>query len=252
MKMKLFGLLIGVLLLLSPGLMGQGIPYSSTTPAPAGASPSSCGSIWKIKAFEADAVWTVPAGVDVVWVTGVGGGGGGASAWGGGRVLAGGGGGAGSSSHRAPVDVNGMTSVSIVIGLGGAADHPGGHTKFGEFVVGRGGSPGYKKDGGTNGAGFLGDSIEGGMFSSGGGGGNAYDAYKPGPAPGNSSRTAGGKRTSTGGGGGGASTYGWGELVHSTMETRKMVREPEQAAAVPRITGPPVQGTLRDVVAMVS
>ena len=38
-----------------------------------------CGSVWKGARFDADAVWTVPEGVEIVWVTGVGGGGGGSN-----------------------------------------------------------------------------------------------------------------------------------------------------------------------------
>lgn len=210
MKMKLFGLLIGVLLQLSPGLMGQGTPYAAT--AAPGGSPPTCGSIWKVEAFEADAVWTVPTGVEVVWVTGVGGGGGGAPTS---SSFGGGGGGGASSSHRVPVSVGELTSVNIVIGLGGSQNQSGGNTLFGDFVVGRGGGPGKRHGAGTNGAGFHGDSIEGAMFASGGGGGSAYYTSRTSvvrTSGGNASGGSGGKGgySRGAGGGGGASAFGRG------------------------------------------
>ena len=192
MKMKLFGLLIGGLLLLSPALMGQGTPYAATA-APGESSPV-CGSVWKVTTFEADGVWTVPTGVDVVWVTGVGGGGGGAS-----------------SSHRVPISVGGLTSVNIVIGIGGPQNRSGGNTLFGEFVVGRGGRAGGSASGGANGAGFKGNSIEGSMFASGGGGGTGYNRVQSRiRSAGNASGGSGGRAGYLGGGGGGASAFGSG------------------------------------------
>ena len=79
MKMKLSGLLIGVLLLLSPGLIGQKTlsPPSPGGPALSGVPTPGCGSVWKGTAFETDAVWTIPAGVGASGGSSRGGGGGG-------------------------------------------------------------------------------------------------------------------------------------------------------------------------------
>lgn len=64
--------------------------------------------------------WTWPTGVDLVWVTLVGGGGGGAGARNGLAVGAQGGGGAGETLYRYPVLRLGATTKSYTVGSGGA------------------------------------------------------------------------------------------------------------------------------------
>ena len=183
-------------LLFPQSLLAQG---NNTTPFPPGSGVPTpgCGSVWKGAAFEENSVWTVPKGVEVVWVTGIGGGGGG------GRD--GGGGGGASSSHRVPAYVGGVTSVNIVVGLGGSSNKSGGTTKFGDFIVGRGGRAGGA-GGGANGAGFHGDSIEGAMTASGAGGGSARNSSGRRVSGGNASGGKGGRYY----GGGGASAFGSG------------------------------------------
>jgi hypothetical protein len=109
--------------------------------------------------------FTVPSGINKLWIRMTGGGGGGAD---GGSGAQGGGGGAG-GYVEAMVDVTGTTSIGITIGGGGAnAGGTGGTSYFSTFLSAVGGSPGSTQTpgvGGTASGGFL--NLRGGT----GGGG---------------------------------------------------------------------------------
>jgi hypothetical protein len=117
-----------------------------------------------IQVFTSSGTWTLPTGVNMVWVTicGGGGGGGGASSSGNG----GGGGGGAQCFYRYPVAVSGNVSVTVGSGgVGGAVDNSGGNggnSSFGSLIAtgGNGGQP--NGVGGSSGGGLPGGAPAGG------------------------------------------------------------------------------------------
>ncbi len=179
-------------------------------------------------------VWTVPAGVNTVFVMVVGGGGGG----GGAGVAGGGGGGAGSLPVCAPITVTPGGNVGISVGGGGgggaANTNPGtggagGASYFNgpvSSIYSEGGAAGVGHGGG--GAGGSGASSVAGMFhATGGAGGNTYGvtggsgqgsvynlgAPSAGGPPASATNAGGGGGGGAGHGGGGAGGQGY---VHDT------------------------------------
>ena len=130
-----------------------------------------------MQTFTANGTWVRPTGVNVVWVTLVGGGGG-ATNWMN-VTNRGGGGGAGQALFRQPVAVS--VDVSVTVGAGGAGGSSGGTggtSSFGSLSA-AGGGGGSGNTGGTSGGGMSPDPTTGigsnctgdGWGSSGGSGG---------------------------------------------------------------------------------
>lgn len=152
-------------------------------------------------AFTADGTWTKPAGLDddrMVTIEAWGGGGGGHSA------SAGGGGGGGGYAMRRVRAGDLPSSVSVIIGSGGAVGSAGANTTFGSFLTA------YRGGGSTSsaGGGGGGEATAGGNSTTVGGTGGAVGGGEGGGGgsnitPGNPATTIWG-----GGGGGGGSTSG--------------------------------------------
>jgi hypothetical protein len=111
--------------------------------------------VYTKETFTSSGTFTVPTGIDAVWVTLLGGGGGGN---GGASTLGGGGGASGGAIYQQLVDVSGQGgSVSVTIGAGGAggagltAGTDGGDTTFGSLLLAEGG-PGGPAGGGSSSA----------------------------------------------------------------------------------------------------
>ena len=166
----------------------------------------------------------------IVDITGGGGGGGGARATGSGETAAGGGGGGGGTSRKI-IDLDGVTSVLVTIGLGGigvTGEHgtDGGDTSFGAVFSATGGGFGWfangttgslARNGGGGGDGVGGDINAGGMGGSsgimtggtlprsgdGGSSGLGYGGGAPGKAGGAGVSSAGAAGGNYGGGGSG-------------------------------------------------
>lgn len=182
--------------------------------------------------FTSDGTWVRPTGVDLVWVTMIGGGGqGGASAS---TEIGAGGGGAGQAYVRFPVDVSGDVALTVgqggsgcVAGVGDGAD--GTASSFGSLVAAGGkGGTGNGGTGGDGGGGFCAGGapgtpgtpggVPGGTLSDGvgacaAGGGGGHETSGTGGRGGGLAGGTGGAPVSGlagGGGGGGLSSFGVG------------------------------------------
>jgi hypothetical protein len=189
------------------------------------------GGLSKSEAFTSNGNFTVPAGVTVVWFSGIaGGGGGGGSTT---SVVGGGsGGGSGEMVDRFPILVTPAAVMAVTVGIAGAGGavaggtgSTGGTTSFGGFSLagGLGGSANGGKGGGVNGASQDGTNFWGlpglaespnhfGGSSGGQGGSTSANGKVGGGSGGFTLGAAGGAANGThgGGGGGAASIYGQG------------------------------------------
>ncbi len=168
----------------------------------------------------ASKTWTPPADGSGTWalIEAIGGGGGGKTGASGG---AGGGGGGGYNSKLIRLSELG-SSVTVVIGAGGAADSNGGDTSFGSHLVAYGGLAGQSSGWGMGGnfsqsnssAGMLGHGFSdasggnGPNFGTGSAGGNSRKGGAGGGGAGNSGGGAGGVSNEGGNGGAGQGVSG--------------------------------------------
>ena len=124
---------------------------------------ASGGKTQSMQTFTASAGWTRPVGVNMVWVSLVGGGGGGGGGGNDGNYNSGGGGGAGQSFYRYPCSVSGNVAVTVG-GAGGAGSScgiggNGGGSSFGDCIIATGGFGGGScgaPSGGNSGGGVAG------------------------------------------------------------------------------------------------
>ena len=131
-------------------------------------APSGGGSLLRQTVFTASGTWTKGAGTTKILAQGVGGGGGGG--WGGGGYYGTGGGGAGGYADKF-IDVAAISTITVTIGSGGAANSTGGTTSFGAHFTCTGGTTGNIYSGTGNYGGDGGSATGGGVNINGGGGG---------------------------------------------------------------------------------
>lgn len=174
---------------------------------------SESGGRWHQQAFAASGSFSVPAGVELVFVSGVGGGGGGGAALSG---LGGGGGEGGGGVWRYPVTVTPGDTVAVTIGAGGAGGTAGGvggsggNTSFGSLSLPGGQGGGSSTDHINRYTTPRVHKVSGGGMVAGGAGGSAgYSSVMPMMGVG-VGIYAGGAATNVNyaGGGGGASMLG--------------------------------------------
>jgi len=216
-------------------------PRQKLTPAPyalyAQTTAASALSDVRFQLFTSSGIFTVPAGITMVYITMCGGGGGGNC----GILAGGGGGGAGGYVVKYPYPVNPTSSYTVIVGTGGSggistiaqAGTNGGNTTFGNLtVLGGVGASSWDGSGGAgrgisgasgswNGAdgtpsGASGGSPVGGYGGNGngigynavggGGGGSMFGAG--GTGGGNSMNGGNGSGYGSGGGGGGGAANG--------------------------------------------
>ena len=148
------------------------------------------------------AIWTKPAGAQLVQVIAIGGGGGGHDADS--NAAGGGGGGAGISRGFFPASTLGSTET-VTIGSGGAKNTDGNYSSFGVWLKAFGGATAVYNGGGfiyNGGGGGAGDGPAGGDQNTTGGGGGGSSGTN------NSNGGSGNSVWKNGAGGGGAGSHG--------------------------------------------
>lgn len=164
--------------------------------------------------FTSSGTFTIPAGVTSVHVLVVGGGGGGGGP-GSGEASGRGGGGAGGVNRTYDIGAASLTvsgsSISVVVGGGGANDANGGDSSFGSVIAyggGRGATSGTAPNGGGSGG--------GGNYANGGNYGGSPGTGTSGQGSNGGLGYSDGATYSVGGGGGGATAAGGGITASGT------------------------------------
>jgi hypothetical protein len=159
--------------------------------------------------FNTSGTWTVPTGVNVIWVYAFGGGGGGGGGQSGvGSGGLGGAGGSGSVATMIPMGVTPGATITITIGAGGAGGTTGGSGSPGSPTI----VNGMFFNGGGGGNGITANPTSNGGYglsvTNGGGSGHAGYAAFVGGGGGNPGATSGSGNAGGGGGGGGPGSAG--------------------------------------------
>lgn len=149
--------------------------------------------------FNSSGTFTVPSGIDTIYITAAGGGGGGAN---GTSETGGAGGGGGAYVKSQKVSVTAGSSISITIGTGGAVGSNGGTTTIGSYFTLNGGYAAANGGAGGTGTGTGVLTGSAGASNSGRTGGNGGDSYGAG---GTGSYSEAGTSGTEGGGGAGGS-----------------------------------------------